>query len=162
VIDAAPIRLAFATKADVAEISAMVGALLNEIMQAIGSAAFHFDIEETTARLHEFIETRKYQVLLARDECDQAVGFLSLYESYALYAEGAFGTVPEFYVAPAWRSRGVGSQLLAFLRAHASERGWTRLELTTPPLPQFDRALAFYIREGFSISGGRKLKLDLA
>lgn len=40
-------------------------------------------------------------------------------------------------------------------------RGWTRLEVTTPPLPQFDKTLAFYERQGFAISGGRKLKLTL-
>jgi hypothetical protein len=28
-------------------------------------------------------------------------------------------------------------------------------------LPQFDRTLAFYEREGFAISGGRKLKVSL-
>ena len=40
-------------------------------------------------------------------------------------------------------------------------KGWTRLEVTTPPLPEFDRTLAFYQQQGFSISGGRKLKMDL-
>jgi hypothetical protein len=40
-------------------------------------------------------------------------------------------------------------------------RGWRRLEVTTHPLPQFDRTLAFYQREGFGLSGGRKLKLEL-
>jgi len=39
--------------------------------------------------------------------------------------------------------------------------GWKRLEVTTPPLPQFDNTLAFYEREGFAITGGRKLKLAL-
>jgi hypothetical protein len=40
-------------------------------------------------------------------------------------------------------------------------KGWTRLEVTTPPLPQFDRTMAFYERQGFSISGGLKMKLSL-
>jgi hypothetical protein len=35
------------------------------------------------------------------------------------------------------------------------------LEVTTPPLPQFDIALAFYERESFEITGGRKLKVLL-
>jgi hypothetical protein len=46
-------------------------------------------------------------------------------------------------------------------RRLGQSRGWRRLEVTTPPLPQFDRTLAFYQRQGFSISGGRKLKLEL-
>ena len=35
------------------------------------------------------------------------------------------------------------------------------LEVTTPPLPQFDKTLAFYEREAFAITGGRKLKVVL-
>ncbi|HTJ97735.1 MAG TPA: hypothetical protein VL381_09715, partial [Rhodocyclaceae bacterium] len=82
-----PVLIRHATHDDVADVTAMVGALLNEIMQAIGSAAFHFDKEETAARLSNFISTGKYKVLLARSSNGEAIGFLSLYESYALYAE---------------------------------------------------------------------------
>jgi GNAT superfamily N-acetyltransferase len=104
----------------------------------------------------------KYSVLLARDGVQsELLGFLALYESFALYAEGAYGTIPEFYVRPAHRSNGVGTALLKEARRVGLSRGWCRLEVTTPPLPQFDRTLAFYEREGFSISGGRKLKLEL-
>jgi hypothetical protein len=45
--------------------------------------------------------------------------------------------------------------------AFGFDPNWTRLEVTTPPLPQFDRALAFYQRGGFGISGVRKMKVDL-
>ncbi|MDE3036761.1 MAG: GNAT family N-acetyltransferase, partial [Nitrospirota bacterium] len=103
-----------------------------------------------------------YTVLLARAAAGGAVlGFLALYESYALYAEGAFGTIPELFVRPASRSCGVGRALLAEAKRIGQSRGWTRLEVTTPPLPQFDRTLAFYRQQGFCISGGRKLKVDL-
>jgi hypothetical protein len=33
--------------------------------------------------------------------------------------------------------------------------------VTTPPLPPFEKTLAFYEREGFAIAGGRKLKVAL-
>lgn len=101
-----------------------------------------------------------YSVLLACDG-DVPIGFLALYQSYALYTEGIYGTIPEFYVRPAHRSKGVGAALLEQARRLGQSRGWRRLEVTTPPLPQFDRTLAFYQRQGFSISGGRKLKLEL-
>jgi hypothetical protein len=51
--------------------------------------------------------------------------------------------------------------LVASAREFGVERGWTRLEVTTPPLPQFDRTLTFYQRDGFAITGGRKLKVEL-
>ncbi len=89
------------------------------------------------------------------------MGFLALYESHALYAEGAFGTIAELYVRPAWRSAQVGTGLLAAARALGHEKGWTRLEVTTPPIPPFERTEAFYRREGFEVSGGRKLRVLL-
>jgi hypothetical protein len=55
----------------------------------------------------------------------------------------------------------VGLRLVSEAKAFGSSRGWSSLEVTTPPLPQFDRTLAFYEREGFSIAGGRKLKVVL-
>jgi GNAT superfamily N-acetyltransferase len=74
---------------------------------------------------------------------------------------GTFGIIPELYVRPAFRSRKLGTMLVAEAKQVARSKGWTRLEVTTPPLPQFDRTLAFYERQGFSISGGRKMKLSL-
>ncbi|MBP8155162.1 MAG: GNAT family N-acetyltransferase, partial [Nitrospira sp.] len=101
-----------------------------------------------------------YTVLLAY-HAEKVAGFLALSESRALYAEGTFGSIPELYVRPAFRSCNVGTGLVAEAKNLSRARGWTRLEVTTPPLPQFDRTLAFYERQGFSISGGRKMKLSL-
>ncbi|MDP9132878.1 MAG: GNAT family N-acetyltransferase [Nitrospirota bacterium] len=115
---------------------------------------------ETETRLRLWLADRTYTVLLACEDMT-AVGFLALTENHALYAEGAFGAIPELYVRPAFRSRQVGATLLAEAKRIARSKGWTRLEVTTPPLPQFDRTLAFYERQGFSISGGRKMKVDL-
>ena len=130
-------------------------------MDAINVQAFNFDFEETTERLRDFIETEKYFVFIAQDSSDNILGFISLYESYALYAEGAFGTIPELYVRPEHRSNRIGNLLLAEARLFGATRGWKRLEVTTPPLPQFEKTLAFYEREGFEITGGRKLKTVL-
>lgn len=104
----------------------------------------------------------KYSVLLARDGAQpDPLGLLALYESYPLYSEGAYGTIPEFYVRQPYRSQGVWAALLMEAKGVGRSKGWTRLEATTPPLPQFDRTLVFYQQQGFSISGGRKLKVDL-
>jgi GNAT superfamily N-acetyltransferase len=149
-----------ATAEEAPQVAEMVGALLAEIMDAIGVQVFNFDLPATVRRLAEFIAQKKYFVFAAWDG-ESPVGFISLYESYALYAEGAFGTIPELYVRPAWRSAEVGLALVATAREFGRSRGWTRLEVTTPPLPQFDKTLAFYEREGFAITGGRKLKVAL-
>jgi GNAT superfamily N-acetyltransferase len=147
---------------DAPVIAQMVGELLREIMALVGTKTFGFHQDQSETRARSWIMDGKYSVLLARDGVQpEPLGFLALYESFALYTEGAYGTIPEFYIRPAHRSKGIGAALIGEARRLGQLRGWRRLEVTTPPLPQFDRTMAFYQREGFSISGGRKLKLEL-
>lgn len=147
-----------ALPADAPAVAVMVGELLAEIMDAIGMQAFNFDLRETAERLEAFIRGESYFVFVARSNSANLLGFVALCESHALYAEGAFGILPEFYVRPEYRCQQIGHRLAAEAKSFALARGWKRLEVTTPPLPQFERTLAFYEREGFSITGGRKLK----
>lgn len=154
------IRIREAEPSDAPVIVELVGELLREIMAAIGTKAFSFSPSDTEARARRWLTEGTYTILLACED-GIVVGFLALSECRALYAEGPFGTIPELYVRPAFRSSQVGATLVAEAKQVAHSRGWTRLEVTTPPLPQFDRTLAFYERQGFSISGGRKMKLEL-
>lgn len=154
------IQITQAQPEDAAVVATLVGELLHEIMAAVSDKVFNFHHADTEARASAWLRDGCYSVLLAR-EGGVPIGFLALYQSYALYTEGIYGTIPEFYVRPIHRSKGVGTALLKLARRLGQSRGWRRLEVTTPPLPQFDRTLAFYQREGFSISGGRKLKLEL-
>jgi len=87
-----------AAAADAADIAPLAGELLQEIMTAIGSPEFNFDLDETVRRLGDFIEREKYVVFVAGDGYGSIIGFIALYESHALYAEGIFGTIPELYV----------------------------------------------------------------
>jgi|SRR5262245_29506567 len=156
------LRIDHGQPCDAPIIAQMVGELLREIMAMVGAGSFGFHQEETAARARSWMTKGKYSVLLARDGLQpDPLGLLALYESYALYSEGAYGTIPEFYVRQPYRSLGVGATLLMEAKGIGRLKGWTRLEVTTPPLPQFDRTLAFYQQQGFSISGGRKLKVDL-
>ncbi|QEG38962.1 Acetyltransferase (GNAT) family protein [Roseimaritima ulvae] len=138
----------------------MVGELLHEIMRVIDVPAFDFDHDSTAKRLSAFIDDGIYDGFVAFDDA-KAIGFATVYQSHSLYGNGAYGTIPELFVRPSHRSRGIGKQLLAALAGNAAGRGWTMLEVTTPPLPSFDRTLSFYERSGFEITGGRKLKLKL-
>lgn len=142
-------------------IAKMVQALLAEIMSASGAAHFSLDFAATTARCRNFLLSGEYVVLLACDG-NETVGFIALTETRSLYAGGTFGIIPEFYVRPEYRSRKIGAMLLAAAREHGLSRGWTRLEVTTPPLPEFERTLHFYQTHSFSIAGGRKLKAELS
>jgi GNAT superfamily N-acetyltransferase len=156
------LRIDHAQPDDAPIIAQMVGELLREITAMVGTSMFAFHQEGTEARARSWMTNGKYSVLLARNGVQpEPLGLLALYESYALYSEGVYGTIPEFYVRQPYRSQGVGTVLLSEAKRIGQSKGWRRLEMTTPLLPQFDGTLAFYRREGFSISGGRKLKLEL-
>jgi GNAT superfamily N-acetyltransferase len=143
---------------DAPAVAVLAGELLAEIMNMIGVQAFNFILQETTERLAVYLADETYFVFVARPDGGKPIGFVALSECHALYAEGAFGTIPELYVRPEYRTRKLGMRLVSEAKVFGATRGWKRLEVTTPPLPQFDRTLAFYEREGFSVAGGRKLK----
>lgn len=150
------------TNDDYNDLSVMVGELLNEIMESINIKAFNFNQTDTKNRAEDLIRKEKYWVFIARDtENNKNIGFVSMYESYALYTEGAYGTVPELYVRSKYRSNKIGEFLLKKASEFAIQKQWKRLEVTTPPLPEFEKTLHFYQKNGFSITGGRKLKLDI-
>ena len=156
------IEIIQATPNNAYDLSIMTGELLQEIMDRIDIRVFNFNQQETEARANDMISEGVYFVFLARDrETHVPIGFISLYESYALYAEGAYGTIPELYVRPEYRSENIGKHLLQKAKEFAGLKRWKRLEVTTPPLPEFDKTLSFYESNGFEISGGRKLKADI-
>ena len=151
-----------ARPADAPIIAELAGELLYEIMAATGDRVFGVDCAATAQRARAWLADGTSLMWLARHGASgDCLGFVALYEGYALYAEGAFGTISELFVRPAYRSQGVGAALLKEVTGCAISRKWTRVEVTTPPLPQFERALAFYERHGFAISGGRKMKVTV-
>ena len=154
------IEIIKASRIDTQELSIMTGELLHEIMDKINIKAFNFNQEETQKRADDLLSKELYFVFIAKDK-DKYFGFISMYESYALYAEGAYGTIPELYVREEYRSLDIGKLLLSKAKDFAKSKGWKRLEVTTPPLPEFDRTLSFYENNEFEVSGGKKLKSDI-
>ena len=98
-----------------------------------------------------------YWAFLAEVPQDGAVGVITLNEGTAIYAGGRFGTIAELYIAPAYRSQGVGGLLLDRAMAFARARSWPRLEVGAPDQPRWNRTVDFYRRQGF-IEVGPRLK----
>lgn len=142
------------------EVAKLAVCLTNEIIERTGIK--HFDIDEPLAvRLcQSYVANGLYSVIAAFDE-NEIIGFGALCESHSLYAEGAFGIIQEFYVMPNYRSQHVGKALLNEIINFAKKKQWKRLELCTPPLPEFNRTLAFYQANGFEITGGHKMKYTI-
>ncbi len=72
----------------------------------------------------------------------------------ALKALGeAAGEIKSMHVAPAYRRRGVGALLLAYIIDAAKHRGYATLSLETGAYPAFDPARRLYARFGFGPCG---------
>ncbi len=152
------ITIRSALPSDAAVIAAGVKALTDEIMARTGAPHFDVDAAQLEEDCRDFLEGGRYTVFLAEGPAASCAGFAAVCESQALYVGGRFGIIQEFHVAPEYRSAGIGRRLLDAVAAHGARLGWKRLEMCTPPLPEFERTLAFYRRNSFEITGGRKMK----
>ena len=141
------------------DVAGLAVCLTKEIIERTGTRHFNVDVPLAEELCRKFIERGLYTVVAAFDG-KQIVGFASLCESHSLYAEGTFGIIQELYVLPEWRSKSMGRELIAKAKEFAKSRQWKRLELCTPPVPEFDRTVSFYCDNGFEITGGYKMKYE--
>ena len=91
---------------------------------------------------------------------DNIIGLICIGEFSSIYAGGKFGILNELYVIPQYRSKGVGKKLMSFAYKIKEEKGWTRLEVSTPDETQWKRTLTFYLKEGF-VQTGLKMKNEV-
>ena len=157
-----PVAIRKAVPDDASDVARMVKALTDEIIALIGNE--HFDVDEmvSAALARLWLSNDEYVAYLAVDSADdRAIGLATLCETRSVYAQGVFGIIQEFYVAPPWRSQEVGARLVEACVQHGRKAGWKRLELATPPLPEFARTVSFYKDNGFEPTGGRKMKRQL-
>ena len=128
------------------EVASMLAALFEEVGHSP-------DYDAISAIFNDIDTDDRHSTLLAMDD-EEAVGVITLAETLSLYAGGYIGVVNELYVVPEYRSAGVGKILLDAAKNLAEERGWVRLEVTTPG-DEYERTLRFYEREGFMPIGPR-------
>jgi GNAT superfamily N-acetyltransferase len=138
---------------DAAALGQLVAALLCELGGGPADAGRGAALAVLAREL--LAEPRRFAALIAEDAEGRAIAALTLSECAALYAGGRFGEVVEFYVKPAHRSGGLGAKMLAAAAALARERGWLRLEVGAPLLPNWQRSFDFYLRCGFDEVGPR-------
>lgn len=108
----------------------------------------------------QYLERGIYIVFILEID-KQIVGFISLCPSHSLYAGGEFGIIQELFVRSAYRSNKLGSKLLTKAKEYGKQERWKRIEVATPPLPQFDQSFMFYENNGFRDGNGRKMRLIL-
>ena len=152
-------KISIAARDDLDTVVALVAELLGEL----GAEGREFAGVDRTAldpALGEGLTSGRFVALLARDDSGEAIGVLTLSETFAIYAGGRYGVIEEMYVRPAFREGGVGRALLERAVTVAADKGWHRLEVTAPEDDAADAAARFYQRRGFRFSGS-KLRLLL-
>jgi GNAT superfamily N-acetyltransferase len=118
------------------------------------------ELDEARLRAGWAAADGRFQVFVAHAGDGQIAGLLTLSQTFAIYANGNYGVIDEMYVAPRFRSQGLGRELIGAAKAFGRDQGWTRIDVTAPEGEGWDRTRRFYEREGFSFAGP-KLKFPL-
>ncbi|MFZ4543998.1 MAG: GNAT family N-acetyltransferase [Saprospiraceae bacterium] len=136
-----------ADESDISDVSEMIARLFEEVGHTP-------DAEDIASVYTEIEEDDRHSTLLAYDDDEDLVGLITLTETLSLYACGLIGVINELYVVPEYRSEGLGKILLDKCKELGEEKGWKRLEVTTPG-DEYEKTLRFYEREGFYKIGPR-------
>jgi len=141
-------------------IGSLVVELTTEISKLTKAQHFDIDLKSTVQRCFELIRDGHYSAIIA--ECENVpIAVVTITETYALYVKGKIGLIQEFYVSPQFRASGVGSMLIEQVQKYGKNKNWSCIELCTPPLPEFERTLNFYQKNGLIPVGGRKMRQAL-
>jgi GNAT superfamily N-acetyltransferase len=99
-------------------------------------------------------------VLIAEAD-GKVVGVLSASWQRAIHVPGAYATIQDLWVDEAWRSRGVGAELVEAIASQARGRGVSRLEVGLPreTFAAIASTESFYRRNGFEHLGPRMRRL---
>ena len=153
------IQIEQCTNMDSEQIEVLFNELIYEIIEETTGDPALFQISDTKEIFKQGLHQGMLSVFKAVNENHQIIGFISLCESYSLYADGKFGIIQELYVLNEYRSQNIGKELLNIAIKFGQEKEWKRLEVCTPSIPEFERTLSFYQNNGFEITGGKKLKI---
>jgi GNAT superfamily N-acetyltransferase len=113
----------------------------------------------TTSFLYEMANTGKTDIYIINTRPDDKIGIVTLTTSQAIYAGGEYGVIDEMYIIPEYRSKQVGSKVIAEIKRIGQTKKWNRIDVTAPTDEAWVRTIHFYKQNGF-VYTGPKLKLD--
>lgn len=100
-------------------------------------------------------------LLLIAEEDGDFLGVLGASWSRAIHVPGRYVLIQDLWVAPDWRSRGIGAELIEAIAARARAQGVPRLEVGLPreDFAAIEATESFYRDNGFEHLGPRMRRL---
>ncbi len=106
-----------------------------------------FDFETFKERFSENLNNKSNIYMVAVNEEDEPIGFISCHGQSLLHHEGKVFEIQEMYIARNYRDRGIGKALFAALQEKLSKMDCESLEVTAN-IKRSD-ARKFYTKLGF-------------
>lgn len=140
---------------DVEGVAAAVGSLLGELGGRMPSRA------EMEAQVQALLDDPQGGSVLLAEADGEIVGVLTASWQRAIHVPGVYVTIQDLWVDEAWRSRGVGAELVEAIASQARTRGVSRLEVGLPreTFAAIASTESFYRRNGFEHLGPRMRRL---
>ena len=140
---------------DVEGVATAVGSLLAELGGRAPSQA------EMEAEVQALLDDPGGGSVLVAEADGEIVGVLTASWQRAIHVPGVYATVQDLWVDEAWRSRGVGAELVEAIASQARTRGVSRLEVGLPreTFAAIASTESFYKRNGFEHLGPRMRRL---
>lgn len=130
-----------------------------EVFYASDALLIHPDTETLRRTLTDCIAAGPYLEGFVFEEEGALAGYSMVAKSYSTEAGGRCVWIEDIYVKPAYRGRGIGTALLAFVeRRFAGQVVRIRLEAE----PENETAMAVYRKAGYEILGYTQLVRELA
>jgi len=140
---------------DVEGVTTAVASLLAELGGRTPSRA------EMEAEVQALLDDPQGGSVLIAEADGETVGVLTASWQRAIHVPGVYATVQDLWVDEAWRSRGVGAELVEAIASQARTRGVSRLEVGLPreTFAAIASTESFYKRNGFEHLGPRMRRL---
>jgi GNAT superfamily N-acetyltransferase len=140
---------------DVQAVAAAVGSLLVELGGRTPTTA------EMEAQVQALLDDPQGGSVLVAEADGALVGVLTASWQRAIHVPGIYATIQDLWVDAAWRSHGVGAELVEAIASQARSRGVGRLEVGLPreTFAAIASTQSFYERNGFEHLGPRMRRL---
>ena len=140
---------------DVEEVAAAVASLLTEL------GARQPERPDLEAEVRALLADPAGGSVFVAEADGKLVGVLSACWQRAIHVPGVYAMIQDLWVDGAWRSRGVGAELVEAIASQARARGVSRLEVGLPreTFAAIASTESFYKRNGFEHLGPRMRRL---